>query len=1098
MSGRSENIRFNVYLNDRQAGNTMGNLYKQSRMLKSELRKLKIGSQEWISKMRQLQKVEKGLSRVRGEMRNTNSTLGRMAGSFNKYFGIMMAGIAGVTAAVYGLRQSTQVFAEFEKTMANVLTLLSDADKLKYRGYLKKGSLDIVKKYGFAVADTNKSLFDAISAGVEAGKSIEFMNQASVLAIGGVTDLHTSVDGLTTIINAFKLQTSDASDVSAAFFSAQKEGKTTVAELASGIGKAAPLAHSLGISYQQLLSATAALTKGGIDTESAFTYLRGVFSSMIKPTTELTRLFKKEFGHAINASEVKALGFTKVMDEMNILMKKYPNQLQASVKNVRALTAVTALSGEGLKEYKDILEKVNSDVGKHNSLIKAFAEQETTVTQAMNEAKGKLTAMTISLVEGFKPAIMGGIRIVSKFSHLMLNFGIWMKEHAKTVKFYAKALAVVLTSLVTYKVVLAAANAKVNIAIKLTGLMQNVALRASIAYNRLTGNIGRAAAAQRVLNTTMKVNPLGLIMSAISLAVTAYMLFKDTVKKTTKEQIKLNKAIKEGKDLMTNSQPIEKRYQVIDKLSRKQLKNLKDDIKTELDLVSKKEAKILTIYTSANNYHVKNIIDLNRKLKKETNSHNREMLKMQIFWENKKLDEEIKREQGISATELDEKVRSYNKMVNAIDAEMKKNPLPATGGGGGDGGDKGEAGLKKMQDLNAEIQKLAHQQELRRMNADTREIQQIKDKYSKLIKDAKGYDAQIKRLKELRDADINRTRAEQDATYLQNKAAVQRKIDEMGYDSQQKELAASDKTFNDLIALATEYGIDTTELVRERLAAEQTIKDKYANKDKADKDRQAKEDEQRQIASQKNTLAVLNNTAENIKGVLSEQSVVYKALAIFQTTIATYAAAMDAYKSAAKVPMIGPILAPIAAGAAIAFGLAQVATIVGIKQPSYSIGGVAAGASHDEGGIAMIDSKTGKKVGEMEGGEPYMILSKETYKNNRRLINALLNSSMNHGGESVEWMQPGYYPHPDIAGAMSSLHVSRYATGTVTNISNVYNQQTDGYPPVSNTEMLALMTEMRDEMKKLKYIKAVIDIDGTLKLKDGLKTIENIETNAGL
>jgi len=158
---------------------------------------------------------------------------------------------------------------------------------------------------------------------------------------------------------------------------------------------------------------------------------------------------------------------------------------------------------------------------------------------------------------------------------------------------------------------------------------------------------------------------------------------------------------------------------------------------------------------------------------------------------------------------------------------------------------------------------------------------------------------------------------------------------------------------------------------------------------------------------------------------------------------------MDAYKSAVKVPMIGPILAPIAAGAAIAFGLAQVATIVGIKQPSYSIGGVAAGASHDEGGIAMIDSKTGKKVGEMEGGEPYMILSKETYKNNRRLINALLNSSMNHGGESVEWMQPGYYPHPDIAGAMSSLRVSRYATGTVTNISNVYNQQTDGYPPVT-------------------------------------------------
>jgi len=78
MSTRSENIRFNVYLNDKQAGNTMGNLYKQSRILKSELRKLKIGSQEWINKMKELKKVERSLTRVRAEMRNTNSTISRM------------------------------------------------------------------------------------------------------------------------------------------------------------------------------------------------------------------------------------------------------------------------------------------------------------------------------------------------------------------------------------------------------------------------------------------------------------------------------------------------------------------------------------------------------------------------------------------------------------------------------------------------------------------------------------------------------------------------------------------------------------------------------------------------------------------------------------------------------------------------------------------------------------------------------------------------------------------------------------------------------------------------------------------------------------
>uniref|UniRef100_UPI00356AB243 phage tail tape measure protein n=1 Tax=Mariniphaga sediminis TaxID=1628158 RepID=UPI00356AB243 len=228
MSGRSENIRFNVYLNDRQAGNTMGQLYKQSRSLRSELSKLKIGSQQWIAKMKEVQGVERNLQRVRGEIKNTNSFMGKMADGFNKYFGIITAGVAGITAAVYGMRKSMSVLADFEKTMANVMTLLSDSDKQKFGDILKKGSIDIIKEYGFTIEDTNKALFDAISAGVETGKSIEFLNESSILAIGGVTDLSVSVDGLTTVINAFKLESDDASDVSAAFFSAQKEGKTTV------------------------------------------------------------------------------------------------------------------------------------------------------------------------------------------------------------------------------------------------------------------------------------------------------------------------------------------------------------------------------------------------------------------------------------------------------------------------------------------------------------------------------------------------------------------------------------------------------------------------------------------------------------------------------------------------------------------------------------------------------------------------------------------------------------------------------------------------------------------------------------------------------
>ena len=59
-----------------------------------------------------------------------------------------------------------------------------------------------------------------------------------------------------------------------------------------------------------------------------------------------------------------------------------------------------------------------------------------------------------------------------------------------------------------------------------------------------------------------------------------------------------------------------------------------------------------------------------------------------------------------------------------------------------------------------------------------------------------------------------------------------------------------------------------------------------------------------------------------------------KAAAVYQTTIATKEAAVQAYKSLVGIPLVGPVLAPVAAGAAIAFGAEQIAGILGAQLAS--------------------------------------------------------------------------------------------------------------------------------------------------------------------
>ncbi|WP_210521886.1 phage tail tape measure protein [Hymenobacter terricola] len=68
-----------------------------------------------------------------------------------------------------------------------------------------------------------------------------------------------------------------------------------------------------------------------------------------------------------------------------------------------------------------------------------------------------------------------------------------------------------------------------------------------------------------------------------------------------------------------------------------------------------------------------------------------------------------------------------------------------------------------------------------------------------------------------------------------------------------------------------------------------------------------------------------------------------------------------------------------------------------------------AGQLHSGGGIRMVDGSTGEHLGEWERGEPYMILSRDTYANNRELVDDLLDTSLNRSGAPVRRRDGGHY-----------------------------------------------------------------------------------------
>lgn len=145
------------------------------------------------------------------------------------------------------------------------------------------------------------------------------------------------------------------------------------------------------------------------------------------------------------------------------------------------------------------------------------------------------------------------------------------------------------------------------------------------------------------------------------------------------------------------------------------------------------------------------------------------------------------------------------------------------------------------------------------------------------------------------------------------------------------------------------------------------------------------------------------------------------------------------------------VASAIQIGLAIATTAAQIATISGTK---YAKGGVAQGASHAEGGIKLYDTRSKQVVGEMEGDEPYMILSKNFRRNNPDFIAAALDSSMNRDGARItlpQWQSRQYRPI-DYAGITSNISKYKFATGGVVGSANA--------PAVNNDDTLQLLSSL--------------------------------------
>jgi hypothetical protein len=230
--------------------------------------------------------------------------------------------------------------------------------------------------------------------------------------------------------------------------------------------------------------------------------------------------------------------------------------------------------------------------------------------------------------------------------------------------------------------------------------------------------------------------------------------------------------------------------------------------------------------------------------------------------------------------------------------------------------EKDEAFAKELKDIkdqaflmSIEDQKVRAQTELQlQLDSQIAEINA-----SELTETQKG--EKIAAVREVNDAQ----KKEQDAAFKQKDME-----DQLGYN--QWLIGQEDTTYAEKIALnkANEDIINnmTFESENQRTAA---IKENA--KARADIDKAAAD-------AKKANLEAISSMLGSASALLGQNTVAGKATAVAQTTIDTYLAAQKAYASLVGIPIVGPALAGVAAGIAVAGGLMNVKKILSVQVPT--------------------------------------------------------------------------------------------------------------------------------------------------------------------
>jgi TP901 family phage tail tape measure protein len=304
---------------------------------------------------------------------------------------------------------SIKMASDFEASMTKIQSLVGlSAETVQ-------GFEEDVRSLSGVTAQAPKDLADAMffitSAGIRGAAATQTLEAAAKASAVGLGEVATIADLATSALNAYGTENFSASEATDVMVAAVREGKLEASELAGSMGRVLPIASAMGVQFNEVGAAFAALSRTGTNAAEAATQVRGILASLLRPTKQSEEaLTSMGLSSADLRSQIKEKGLLSVLKTLAVEFDGQSEKAAAVFGNIRALSGVMDLLGKNSAATEAIFASMTDTTG---ALDDAFAITSDTTAFKLQQAMADMKMALVNIGEVLIPIIIPALEKVA-------------------------------------------------------------------------------------------------------------------------------------------------------------------------------------------------------------------------------------------------------------------------------------------------------------------------------------------------------------------------------------------------------------------------------------------------------------------------------------------------------------------------------------------------------------------------------------------------------------------------------------------------------------------------------------------------------------